>query len=1424
MIRRSLIIRRSLTGNRRIPPTTTIKFQYEHTDNPTLFSVQPIINLKRDKSSASNYGSLKVHSELVSAPLLNDLCPPNHMDSFCLPPLETEISTLTREQKRDHMQQLAMKLQSLREPKIRAAFLDSNDPSTNNNALMHHARKVVRYYTDPKRVLPLTLSQNSNPNGSQRHYLGPLVLSGPEFCHSLLSTVVLPHFSQANNVTSDQIYALIDMSLQTVQSLGKLSSTSNPRSRTNNNGHDRDEGTRKKMKRSGGGTTMSFGDLAEELLRLIINTPLPIADGKIGYASPPAPWKHKLNHLYNNTLNTWSMIAASEWNPKVAKNAALRAEKLLLDLAMSQKKKTRDQGQDLTNESEHRSTLLEWIEPDIVSFNTTINAWSKSGRYINVMGKKTDATTVTAAERAQAILTLLQDLHDASQGGSCPANDGEILVPNRMSYEAVIQAWSRAIDHEAPNRAMLVLEDMLERYHTFHAQDTNIGSNAGFPPFPSHRTFNSALTTWARSSHVDAIEKVEQIFHHMKQLGEKGFEQAKPDTFAYNALLYAYQNRITSLLQRRDRHGKQHHKAKMLQECYYFCSRMDEIIQEMEDVPSISIDQSTNEMTQPNSITYKIAMLPLIDIGKEMIELKRNQKVSFTIDECASRAEAYLRKLENYMEQHSVPRQSPKLLTIEPLKDLVTLYAASGEHDKAKDVFYILVRWDSLKLFSGLEVDKSVYDDLIELLLHSGGRSNRRPCPKVLNEIETFFGQDDKPFQRSRRITNCIIESHSKLAWSDIRHARRADEIMLETLQLYNESLDAFITARQIGKSKRVDLRPNTFTLHNVLAAYANSCSSARVSQKDKSQAVKRCEEILAMMEAMHDKRIGSDIDPQFLNVLAKVSPNVKAYNLLLNAYASQARNEKNKDDVDSIIEKAEQLLERMDTLFSTGNNTMVKPDNYTYSSIFNILAHSKSPNAKDKAMNMLNKVTNGDFENDIAVFNTALKVIARHGESTVEAVDLLEKIEDGAFSTENLVISPDKYTYSTVMLSLANENSIEAAKKVEELYRRMLGSYENESSKNSRNAKNLQPDIFCYNVVISAWANVGTKEACRRAEEYLDNLLIEKSSNGPNSSSFSSLMKGCAMRSDLEAAIDCERILNKKEECQRLDNSIKIDVTDYNLVVNKFCKNKDPDGGLRVLNSLLNQLEMMDKRAALNLELTVVYNSVMNSYHKLLGKDGSPKVLEVFRMLNSDKRVKANHFTFFVVMSSLATSECSDSFKTANNILQRIIDSHEKGNGDNVNVRLSIDFYNLLFQACEVAPHVEEPGAMSNESPATIAFERFSELQSVRDPSIKPTDETYNHLLGICKNHVRDENRRSELAKRLFYKCCKDGLLTDTSLTLCRHLLSERQFEEVAAELGMGKGVTSISDILNYKHFSRHLRGISKNSRKKKNTERRKR
>lgn len=424
---------------------------------------------------------------------------------------ERKKANLKSGYKKETIQELALRIQSLRDSKVYSQYLDTHKTKVNNE-LIGDTIKIINSYAESKSHIPLSqVSQDSIP----------LLLSGPEFCHSLMTSVILPHFANQERITGRQMDGVLYCTFRTIQSLGRLCLQRNNELK-NEKGNYQDSGN------------MRIGYLAENILRQLLNTPFPkvYTESRVGTGNQ----LRKVDYLYNNTLNTWSNIAASERNPLAAKAAAQQAERLLLDLILSGRDST-----PIDNGDSDKGTFLMSLKPDIVSFNTTIKSWSKSGRFQMDNGKKVDVTSVLAAERSEAMLRLLIDVYEQSKA---LGEDSDCISPNRMSYEHVIQAWSRAIDSEAPQRASKILDEMIERYNkTYLESNDPVIDHENRPPFPSRQTFSSVLTTLARSSLLsskdmnDVIRDAEALFKRMKRLGDKGFDINKPDTIAYNALL-----------------------------------------------------------------------------------------------------------------------------------------------------------------------------------------------------------------------------------------------------------------------------------------------------------------------------------------------------------------------------------------------------------------------------------------------------------------------------------------------------------------------------------------------------------------------------------------------------------------------------------------------------------------------------------------------------------------------------------------------------------------------------------------------------------------------------------------------------------------------------------------------------------------------
>lgn len=419
----------------------------------------------------------------------------------------------------------------------------------------------------------------------------------------------------------------------------------------------------------------------------------------------------------------------------------------------------------------------------------------------------------------------------------------------------------------------------------------------------------------------------------------------------------------------------------------------------------------------------------------------------------------------------------------------------------------------------------------------------------------------------------------------------RADKFMTQMVDSYHTALAQMID----GGSPKTDARPNTFSLHSVLAAYSKKCKNV-LSMEEKNKIICRMEEILALMESMHKRRMEGISNPRAKHFLAKVVPNTISYNVLLNAYLSFAKQSGDEAEIMHVYEKAENLFDRMHEDHSTGYNTSAGADKHTYSTMFSILGQLKSADANDKSMKLLERSISVKGKTmDIIELNSALKSL-----SVDQAERILEKLEDGSLRSATTTLVPNKVTYTTVMAGLAELQTFDGAKKAELLYQQMLKRHKAHLSNNGNTSRDLKPDIRSYNTLIAAYSNVGSKESHEYAERLLNRLLYDDASIGPDNDSFLAIFKGLAKGRDSTSAMAYERTLSKKEKYQKENPSqpVQLAAFDYLRAIDQYTGCNDAEISFRLLHKLLRSLNdgSLDLHAWERKKLSFACEAVMKS------------------------------------------------------------------------------------------------------------------------------------------------------------------------------------------------------------------------------------
>ncbi|OEU15438.1 hypothetical protein FRACYDRAFT_208949 [Fragilariopsis cylindrus CCMP1102] len=197
---------------------------------------------------------------------------------------------------------------------------------------------------------------------------------------------------------------------------------------------------------------------------------------------------------------------------------------------------------------EYAENGLEHLRPNTRSMNTALNALSRS-------------KAIDAVDRAEEILERMFQLHI---GGT------SFIKPDAFSYTAILRSYQRLRTPEAAQRAHDILSHMEELYETkildeppdvvhytivcsaWTLSGSKNGSQKcieilsrmkakdeeGWPKVkPNIRTYNAVLDSLSRSHEAD---KAEELLYHMLSLAKNGDNNARPDTFSFDAVINAF--------------------------------------------------------------------------------------------------------------------------------------------------------------------------------------------------------------------------------------------------------------------------------------------------------------------------------------------------------------------------------------------------------------------------------------------------------------------------------------------------------------------------------------------------------------------------------------------------------------------------------------------------------------------------------------------------------------------------------------------------------------------------------------------------------------------------------------------------------------------------------------------------------------------
>ena len=795
----------------------------------------------------------------------------------------------------------------------------------------------------------------------------------------------------------------------------------------------------------------------------------------------------------------------------------------------------------------------------------------------------------------------------------------------------------------------------------------------------------------------------------------------------------------------------------------------------------------------------------------------------------AQRALVLLQKLKNYGDPSIAPDNFSYLAVLKSM-------ASTKRKDGALTAMKLIAEMESLYEEDPLgKVQPNVvaYTSLINAIANSGGgKSAALDAEQVLEKMVKL---DKSGANRSAKPNSYTYEG-VMLAWAKsgtgIKGAKRAEAILdhitglyksgrfelkplticvnavLEAWNLCGGGSDAAERAEDILRRMNprrvdegfIDVLPNIHSVNSAIAAWAYS---------DANHATEKAERLLAFLdewnkEAPANEKILPTVETYNLIITAHVKsqhidaarkseaflyrlinvgeqeggklclPNAKSFGLVINCWA--------KCELPKAAERAEQLLDVMEKLYSNGN-MKVQPNAIVYTTVIDGWARSDCPEAASRAQRIFDRMTMDptttarEVTPNTAAFNALLNAWAHS--SKPEALKnceilfrMMRKLEKDKFPN----VKTNARSVGALMVATVNRAKDECsyAAKAEEIFESMLDMFLDGNEE-------MMPDGFVFSTLINGWELSGLDEAPERIVRLLqsmEDLYFDRTiTSRPAAICYNNAMRFFLARGQPKLA---EKLLERMEAIfQRGISEVAPDMRAYVAVINNYAKSKTPDAFARaysifqrmkaqaalgnvaakpntsVYNILIATLvkseegnsvaraeslltEMKELFASGDKDVRpdyITYSSVINVLAWSNEEQAATKALRLLSEMemarrSGDQGVAPNLLTFNSVLNALSKARTQESAEKAGELLSWMLELY-KSNSAYRNVKPDLNSYTSVIGAW-VAARVE-CSAVRAES---ILYQ-LEDLAEKGDAELIPNVVSYNKVLVAYANKM---------------------------------------------------------------------------------------
>lgn len=668
----------------------------------------------------------------------------------------------------------------------------------------------------------------------------------------------------------------------------------------------------------------------------------------------------------------------------------------------------------------YKQSKDETVAPTVKSYNTLLNAWSKS-------------YDPTATVRAEAIL---EEMLAAVEEGR------DDLRPDAVTFSTVMDVYARSKNRNKCQRCEQIFKMM---------DDLDVRRNVF--------TFSALQNVYARSGMPDAAEKTRAVLDQMLDLYHRGDVFAKPTCLHYNAVLHALSrsnapdqaktaNEMLEKMERSVADGGYDVDPDRMSFALAIlaCARCrDKVEGARLAEKNLEKMESRAQLEADRRAAVSSVAPPLVSLDVECFNVALTAISRSRQNDACERTLQIIRRMEEYAEKGQ-PELRPNIRSWNAVLNAFSRAPNAEKPDFAAKVEDLLDHIFSLHMsgISDLKPNAFTFAAVLSTYQKCGDKSAAERADRLVRQMEELYeaGAIDAPPDVYHYTILCSTWAKSYhplaperciqiLSHMTERHSSGYPSVK-PTVRTYNAVLDCLCRVDQTDRAEELlyhmlrlfklgdaDAGPDCFSFNRVIRAY---CRSKEKGSGKKAEAI-----LERFLEYQQEEN-------------ASAGPDTRSFGHIILYYARSR-------GLDSPY-RTEYLLNRMLSLFIDGQKS-VEPNGVVFSTVIESYAYSKHTDAgrnADRLVRQMRKLQvdypNLDLGVSTDVMNSVLFAWAscgdddagRHAESYLDEMERLCQSGDHS-------ICPDTKSYQLVLSAWSKSNTFDKAPRALRVLRRMMSN-----------------------------------------------------------------------------------------------------------------------------------------------------------------------------------------------------------------------------------------------------------------------------------------------------------------------------------------------------------------------------------------------